>query len=66
MKTSLATYRLRLRSLLADRKGANMVEYMIIVGVVALCALAAFSTFGSSVQQKINEEGGKVGGIKTG
>ena len=66
MKNALARTRLSLRNLLADRKGANMVEYMIIVGVVALLSIAAFTTFGENVQGKIKEEGGKVTGIKTG
>jgi len=66
MKNTLAHYRLVLRSLLVDRKGANMVEYMIIVGVVALLSIAAFTTFGEDVQKKIKEEGQKVGSIKTG
>lgn len=63
MKNVLARTRLGFRTLIADRKGANMVEYMIIVGVVALLSLAAFTTFGSNVQTKIKEQGGKVTGI---
>ena len=43
-----------------------MVEYMIIVGVVALMAIAAFEAFGGNVKAKIQEEGGKVTAIKTG
>jgi pilus assembly protein Flp/PilA len=54
----------QLRRMLKDSRGANFVEYMIIVGVVALLAIAAFTTFGSDVQNKITEEGGKVTGIQ--
>jgi pilus assembly protein Flp/PilA len=64
MNTLPARCRFALRSLLRDCRGANMVEYMIIVGVIALCALAAFETFGDKVKKKIEEEGGKVAGIK--
>jgi pilus assembly protein Flp/PilA len=45
-------------------RGANLVEYMLLVGVVALLAIAAFETFGTSVQSKIRQEAGKVSTIK--
>jgi Flp pilus assembly pilin Flp len=48
---------------LRDTRGANLVEYIILVGVVALIALAGFKAFGTSVTTKINEQSGKVGGI---
>lgn len=63
MKNALARTRLALRSLIVDRKGANMVEYMIIVGVVALLSIGAFTTFGENVQGKIKGQGTKVSGI---
>jgi pilus assembly protein Flp/PilA len=53
-----------LKRILKDTKGSNFVEYMIICGVVALLAITAFTTFGSNVQEKIREEGGKVTGIQ--
>jgi Flp pilus assembly pilin Flp len=56
----------RKSSLLRDTRGANMVEYMIMVGLVALGALAAFNAFGGNVTAKITEEGGKVQAITTG
>jgi Flp pilus assembly pilin Flp len=62
----LAQIRFRLRSILRDTRGANMVEYMVIVGVVALLGIAAFTAFGEKIQEKIKEEGTKVSGIKTG
>lgn len=49
--------------LLRDRKGANMVEYIILVGMVALIAFAGFKYFGSQVTSKINQQGGAVGGV---
>lgn len=66
MNRTLARCHRTLRSLVTDRRGANLVEYIILVGVVALLSLAAFTAFGGNVQQKIQEEGGKVSGIKTG
>jgi pilus assembly protein Flp/PilA len=65
MNLALARTRSTLRNALRKARGANMVEYMIIVGVVALVAIAAFTTFGTNVQDKIKEEGQKVTGIKT-
>lgn len=55
----------RFMRMLEDTRGANFVEYMIIVGVVALLAIAAFTTFGQNVQDKITEEGTAVSGIRT-
>lgn len=51
------------KSFLRDTRGANMVEYIILVGVVALIALAGFKIFGKGVDAKIQEQSGKVGGI---
>ena len=38
--------------LLHDRRGANLVEYLILVGLVALLALGGYRAFGSSVSAK--------------
>jgi pilus assembly protein Flp/PilA len=51
------------KSVLRDTRGANLVEYIILVGVVALIALAGFKVFGQKVDAKIQEQSGKVGGI---
>ncbi|MBI5537783.1 MAG: Flp family type IVb pilin [Deltaproteobacteria bacterium] len=49
--------------LFRDRRGANLVEYIILVGVVALIALAGFKVFGSKVRQKIDNQADQVGNI---
>jgi pilus assembly protein Flp/PilA len=46
-----------------DTRGANLVEYIILVGVIALIAIAGFKVFGNKVQGKINEQADSVGGI---
>jgi Flp pilus assembly pilin Flp len=46
-----------------DEKGATMVEYILLVGVVALLSIVAFTTFGQDVQAKIKDEGSAVTGI---
>lgn len=50
----------KFRQLIKDTRGANMVEYIILVGVIALIALAGFKMFGNKVQAKIQEQAGKV------
>ena len=57
-KMTLAT-----RNLVKDTRGADMVEYIIAVGVIALVAIAGFRAFGTSVNSKIKEQAGKVDGI---
>ncbi len=46
-----------------DRRGANMVEYIILVGVIALIGLVAFRTFGTNVSNKVNTQATTVQGI---
>ena len=51
------------RDLMTDTEGATLVEYIILVGVVALIALAGYKVFGTSVTAKINEQAGGVDSI---
>jgi Flp pilus assembly pilin Flp len=52
-----------IRRLKRDTRGANMVEYIILVGVVALLAIIAFRYFNASVKAKIQEQGDNVNKI---
>ena len=54
----------RFRGLVRDRRGANMVEYIILVGIVALLAIVAFRTFNTSVRGKVTQQAGAVDGIQ--
>ena len=54
------------RNLLEDTRGANLVEYIILVGVVALMAIAAFQAFGDKVTGKVREQGGTVTDLNSG
>jgi pilus assembly protein Flp/PilA len=54
---------IKLNEMLRDSKGANLVEYIILVGVIALIALAGFKIFGKNVDQKIQDQAGKVSAI---
>ena len=46
--------------LLRDTRGASLVEYIILVGVVALLCVSAFKAFGGKIQSKVNDQGSKV------
>jgi Flp pilus assembly pilin Flp len=51
------------KSLVKDTRGAGLVEYIILVGVIALIAIAGFKTFGNKVSDKVTEQGNSVGEI---
>jgi pilus assembly protein Flp/PilA len=51
------------RRLVANERGANLVEYIILVGVIALIAIAGFKIFGNKVRAKVDEQAGSVNGI---
>ncbi len=54
-----------LQKLFGDSRGANMVEYIILVGVVALLAIVAFRFFGKSVSSKIAQQADSVSGVES-
>lgn len=49
------------KKLVRDRRGANLVEYILLVGVVALLSIVVFKTlFGDKVRQKVEDQGNKI------
>ena len=54
----------KLQQLARDTRGAGFVEYIILVGVVALFCIAGYSYFGDKVSKKIQAQGDLVTGIK--
>jgi len=58
-------HKLRSSALVRDTRGANMVEYIIVVGLVALIAIVGFTTFGGDVKTKIEEQSTKVKSINS-
>jgi Flp pilus assembly pilin Flp len=54
----------KLAQLVSDQRGATLLEYIILVGVIALLAIGAFRTFGNSVSAKITEQSTAVGTIE--
>ncbi len=57
--------RLVTRRLARDTRGANLVEYIMLVGLVALLCIGAYSTFGGNVGDKIKAQGTAVGSINS-
>jgi Flp pilus assembly pilin Flp len=51
------------KNLAKDTRGANMVEYIIMVGLVAIIAMVGFKYFGSAINQKINQQGATVDSV---
>ena len=49
-----------LRNFVRATRGANMVEYIILVGIVALIAIGGFGFFGDQVKGKIKGQGDAV------
>jgi len=41
------------RRIAHDTKGANLVEYVLLVGLMAIICLAVFKTFGDKIKEKI-------------
>ncbi|HSO37919.1 MAG TPA: hypothetical protein VLT33_35570 [Labilithrix sp.] len=48
------------RNFLRATRGANMVEYIILVGIVALLAVVGFGKFGKSVSGTVEQQGRTV------
>jgi pilus assembly protein Flp/PilA len=51
------------RSLLRSTRGANMVEYIILVGLVALLCIGGYSVFGKNANDKIHLQAKTVGDV---
>ncbi|MBX3220296.1 MAG: hypothetical protein KF795_07225 [Labilithrix sp.] len=49
------------RRFLARKRGANMVEYIILVGMVALICVVMFGEFGGAVKRKVENQRDTVG-----
>jgi len=54
----------QLKMLARDTRGAGFVEYIILVGLVALFCIVAYKAFGDAVSAKVQEQAGKVQGIQ--
>ena len=52
----------RIHDLLHDERG-NLLEYLIVIGLVALIAIGAFTTFGDKVSAKVKAQSTTVGNV---
>jgi Flp pilus assembly pilin Flp len=50
---------------LKDTRGGGMVEYVILVGVIAMLAIGAFRLFGGAIQKKVNQQQGTVDAVES-
>jgi Flp pilus assembly pilin Flp len=48
--------------IVGDTRGAHLVEYLILLGVVALLAIPAFSAFGRAASKTVKQQGTLVEG----
>lgn len=48
-----------------DSRGANLVEYVLLVGLMAIICLAVFKLFGEKIKEKISGYGETVDQIET-
>jgi Flp pilus assembly pilin Flp len=55
-----ATSLTRRQKLLADTRGAGLVEYIVLIGLVALVAISGFEWFGDKVNDKAHDLGDEV------
>ncbi len=54
-----------IKALVRDERGATLMEYLMLAGLVAIAAFAGFKTFGTDVQSAINSQAGTVTSIPT-
>jgi Flp pilus assembly pilin Flp len=54
------------RSLARDTRGATMVEYLIIIAVVSVAGIAAWSIFGDENRAKLDEQTSQVSDLPGG
>lgn len=63
MKT---THLVQARRFLRDTRGANLVEYVMLVGIVALFCVAAYKLFGDALDEQVRGHATQVGAIRSG
>ncbi len=54
-----------LAKLIRNDKGATLMEYVMLAGLIAIAAFAGFSLFGSNISKVISGQASTVSGIPT-
>lgn len=62
----MTTLRKSIQSLKTDTRGASFMEYVVLVGLIAIVCIAAYQAFGSAIGDKVQEFGDTVSGIPGG
>lgn len=52
----------KIKQFISEEKGQGMTEYGLILGLIALAAVAAMTTFGDEIAKKFGEVTGKLTG----
>lgn len=55
----------QVRTFVRATRGANMVEYIILVGLVALAAIGGYTKFGASATKAVKDQAGTVDKVPT-
>jgi Flp pilus assembly pilin Flp len=63
-KRSVRVLRDKAAELHRDQRGASFVEYVIVVGLVAIISIVAFQNFGKAIVTKLGEETSAVSGLQ--
>ncbi len=53
----------KMNDLLRDTKGANIVEYIILVAIMAILAIAVFTTLSGKVKTRVEAQGNAIDGM---
>jgi Flp pilus assembly pilin Flp len=56
----MTTMQNKIASIVRDQRGAGLVEYLLLVGLIAIICIAAFTEFGDTVSTKTGEFKDKV------
>ena len=59
----LQTVQRSLQKLKSDTRGASFLEYVVLVGLIAVVCIAAYQAFGSAIGTKVQQFGTTVGTI---
>lgn len=60
MSKSNRPLRTRISLFAQDQRGASAIEYIIVVGLIAIVAIAGFKKFGEAADKKITDERGAL------
>ena len=47
---------MKMNALIRDTRGANLLEYILLVGVIAIVGAAGFAKFGTAIKDKVGEQ----------